>query len=586
MQDKRWTLGFGLGLMFLAISSGTSGAGDVERKLPKRLRRPAALVPLVQDGLLLTANRRSGSISVIDVQRKTVAAEHDVGRGLADLVALPGGQRLLAADEKAGQLLVLRRDRLNVTVVARVDVGKSPVSVVADADGRFAYVASLWARRLTIVSLAEPTAPTIEHVIDLPFAPREQVLLAGGRHLVVADAFGGRLATIDCLQRRIVAVHELPAHNLRGLTLSPDGQKLLVAHQLLNPLSATDGESVHWGGVMKNLLHVMDASSLIQSGADLDSAGSRYYLGYPDRAAGDPGDLLIAPDGRRVVAFSGVGEIAISDEGANYFRRVPVGRRPTALALGASDTVWVASQLRDTVTQLDLASAKVLAEVSLGPQPKLSAADRGELLFYDARLSRDGWYSCHACHIDGHTNGLPSDNFGDATYGAPKLTPSLLGVADSGPWAWNGGVKRLPDQIRKSIEITMQGESPSGRQIDDLVAYLATLQTPPSVPSARGEPRTASAERGHALFSRVGCIDCHAPPTFTSEATYDVGLADELGARQFNPPSLRGLSQRDRFLHDGSAKDLRSAIKAHQGDAVRDLNPQSLSDLVEYLRGL
>jgi cytochrome c peroxidase len=586
MQDKRWTLRFGIGLLLLAICSRPAGLVAAEKELPTRLRRPVALVAVGEDGLLLTANRRSGSISVIDVQRKTVVAEHDVGRGLADLVALPGGQRLLAADGKAGQLLMLRRNGLKVAVQARVDVGKSPVSIAADADGRFACVASLWARRLTIVSLVEPTSPTIEHVIDLPFAPREQVLLADGRHLVVADAFGGRLATIDCLQGSIVATHELPAHNLRGLTLSTDRRKLLIAHQLLNPLSITDGESVHWGGVMKNLLHVVDASSLPQAGADLDAAGSRYYLGYPDRAAGDPGDMLIAPDGRRVVAFSGVGEVAISDRGANYFRRVPVGRRPTALALGTGETVWVASQLSGTVTQLDLASAKVLAEISLGPQPKLSAADRGELLFYDATLSRDGWYSCHACHSDGHTNGLASDNFGDETYGAPKLTPSLLGVADTGPWAWNGGVMRLPDQIRKSIEVTMQGESPSRRQVDDLAAYLATLTVPPSVSAARGGSRTPSAERGRAVFSRRGCIDCHAPPTFTSEATYDVGLADELGARQFNPPSLRGLGQRERFLHDGSAKDLRSAIGAHQGDAVRDLDPQSLNDLLEYLRGI
>ncbi|MEQ8790679.1 MAG: cytochrome c peroxidase [Pirellulaceae bacterium] len=584
MQDTHGTFRFGCGLLLLATSLRCADADEMQ--LPTRLRRPTALLVIEKDGLLLTANRRSGSISVVDVRRKAVMAEFDVGQGLADVVALPGEKLLLAVDEKAGQLIVLNREGARLDVVERLDVGVSPVSVCITPDARAACVANLWARRLTFVSLSEPAAPTIDSVLDLPFAPREQQLLADGRQLVAADAFGGKLAVIDCRERRIVATHELPAHNLRGLALSPDGGRLLVAHQLLNPLSTTDGESVHWGGVMKNLLHLVDTTAILQTDADLDTAGSRYYLGYPDRAAGDPGDLLIAADGRRVVAFSGVGEVAISDVGANYFRRVPVGRRPTALALGSNDTVWVANQLSDTVTQLDLKSAKILAEVSLGPQPQLTASDRGELLFYDATLSRDGWYSCHACHTDGHTNSLASDNFGDETYGAPKLTPTLLGVAETGPWAWNGGASTLPDQIRKSIEITMQGESPSPQQVDDLAAYLATLAAPPSVTDARGERDASAARRGQEVFARQGCIDCHTATAFTTQATYDVGLADELGARQFNPPSLRGASQRERFLHDGRSRTLREAIEVHQTNALQDLDKESLADLLEYLGGL
>src|SRR2546429_167098 len=80
--------------------------------------------------------------------------------------------------------------------------------------------------------------------------------------------------------------------------------------------------------------------------------------------------------------------------------------------------------------------------IPLGPQPELSLAERGELLFYDARLSHDGWFSCHSCHTDGHSNGLLNDNLGDGSFGAPKRVLSLLGVRDTGPWAWNG---TMPD---------------------------------------------------------------------------------------------------------------------------------------------
>ena len=50
---------------------------------------------------LLVANRRSGSLSVIDAAARKVVAEYDVGRGLADLAALPGGRHLLAVDQAA-----------------------------------------------------------------------------------------------------------------------------------------------------------------------------------------------------------------------------------------------------------------------------------------------------------------------------------------------------------------------------------------------------------------------------------------------------------------------------------------------------
>ena len=87
----------------------------------------------------------------------------------------------------------------------------------------------------------------------------------------------------------------------------------------------------------------------------------------------------------------------------------------------------------------------------------MSQVDRGELLFYDARLSHDRWMSCDSCHTDGHTNGLLNDNQGDGSFDAPKRVLSLLGVGDTAPWAWNGSVDDLEAQVRKSVQTTMHG---------------------------------------------------------------------------------------------------------------------------------
>ena len=102
-------------------------------------------------------------------------------------------------------------------------------------------------------------------------------------------------------------------------------------------------------------------------------------------------------------------------------------------------------------------------------------------------------------------------------------------------------MKTLEQQIEKSITSTMQGHKPTDSQLQALTAYVKSLK-PASQPDTITD-QTEAVSRGHELFVRNNCARCHTPPLFTSAATYDVGLHDEMGARLFNPPSLRGVSQ-------------------------------------------
>ena len=168
-----------------------------------RARQPVALAIVDGGKTLLAANGRSGSLSVVDTATRRVVAEHDVGRGLADLAVLPDGRHLLAVDRAAGELLLLEHRDRSLRVVGRIAVGPDPVRVVVPAGGSSCVVASTWPRRLTFVEPA-PAAPQeatpgsdARRTIDLPFSPREMAALPGGSRLVVADAFGGRLAVVD-----------------------------------------------------------------------------------------------------------------------------------------------------------------------------------------------------------------------------------------------------------------------------------------------------------------------------------------------------------------------------------------------------
>jgi YVTN family beta-propeller protein len=568
--------------------SGVSGAAP---EVATRVRRPTALALVDGGRLLLAANARSGSISVIDTASHRLEAEHDVGKGLADLAPLPDGTHLLAADAAANEVLLLERHGVSLGVVSRVEVSPDPIRVVAIRGGSSAVVASRWPRRLTVLAMAEPPRPGLELVrtIELPFSPREMVDLPGDAGLVVADAFGGKLALVDVAGGSVRSVRSLPAHNIRGLALAPDGKALAVSHQALNPLARTTFDDVHWGLLVSNHVRVLEVNAILKPWGDLLEASRLIDLGDVGRGAGDPSALVPDAGGGLVVALEGVGELGIVPRAGRPQRRVAVGRHPTALAAAADGkTVYVADGFDDTISVVDLAGGRRVASVTLGPRPEETLAERGARLFRDARLSHDGWMSCQSCHTDGHSSGLSSDTLGDGSYGAAKRIPSLLGVAATGPWTWTGSIARLEDQVRQSIQTTMQG--PKGAAGDEnvqaLTAYLRTL--PPLSPALTANRPVGddAASRGRATFRARKCDTCHVPPEYTAAERFDVGLDDEVGNRAFNPPSLLGVSRREPLLHDGRAATLEDLFTRHRHPRETPFEPREVADLVAFLRTL
>lgn len=553
-------------------------------ELAAQLRRPVALVQSADGRQLFVANRDSGSISLIDLAEGRVIAEHTVGKRLADLAALDSN-RLLAVDEAAHELLILEWTDQNIQVSQRLAVSPYPVSICIAPDGNQATIASLWSRRLTFVELGESLQ--ISKVLDLPFAPRCQLLLPSGQ-LLVADSFSGRLALIDPVKREVAATREFPGHNVRGLGVSPNGEMLIVSHQMLNDLAHSIRNDIHWGLLMSNDLRWLKVESVLSGGKELYHGAHMHPLGEAGRGGGDPGGVDVAADGTVCVAISGVDQVAIGKEGDFSMLRVNVGRRPTAVRIAADgQTAFVANTLGDSISVVDLASRQVTATISLGPAPELSLAQQGELLFHDARLSHDGWMSCQSCHTDGHANGQKNDNFSDRSFGAPKRVLSLLGVKDTLPLAWNGQVTTLERQIHNSVENTMQREETLARdKVRAIAAYVNSLELPPPLDELRGTQDAAAIERGRLVFEKRDCATCHAPPTYTTPAVYDVGLKDSQGVREFNPPSLRGLSHRGPLFHDNSAATLEDVFSKHEHPSGAKYSAAEVQDLAAFLRSL
>jgi DNA-binding beta-propeller fold protein YncE len=553
------------------------------------LRRPVAAA-FLDDRTLGVANQRSGTVSLVDVARGQVRDEVEVGKHLTGLAVLPDRKHILVTDDELHELIVLAFDGARLTVRARLAVGPYPASVAVQPDGSRATVACLWSRRLDVIDLTPlpDGPPRLLHTLRLPFAPREQCLLPRKGLVAVADAFGGRLAVVDAVAGRLVAEHELTGHNLRGLAASADGSRLLASHQILDQKAPTTRENIVRGALMANVVRSIPLDRLLTPGADLEKDSRVLRLGEVGAGAGDPAGVAVLAGGRLAVALSGVDEVAFLNADGKQARRAAVERRPTALVAGGEKgPLVVVNTFADSLSLLDAGGGAPRGTISLGPQPELSYRERGELLFYDARLSRDGWMSCHSCHSDGHTCGLLADTLGDGTFGTPKRTLTLLGTGLTDPWGWDGRTRYLFDQVRKSLADTMHDPTVTEAQVGDLSSFLNALPMPPPAEPPTSPEDRARVERGRAVFETNGCARCHVPPlTYSTHEVHDVGFADEKGLRKFNPPSLRGVGHGGRFLHDGRAASLEEVFAKYRHKVGDGLPPDDLADLLRFLRSL
>ena len=564
------------------------------------LRRPVALALDERDHRLYVANAQSGSITMIDTLQRKQLLEVVIGGRLSDLEIIPNRPFLIATDEQNHEAILIPKNvfqKSNQAIalvpeerILRIPVAPYPVSISTRNDGTQAYIASLWSRKISTIPIpGESTGSDLKtssvQTLNLPFSPRLQLLIDNQKRLLVSDAFGGDMAIVDLESDDLQRVFSIPAHNIRGLALSHDGKRVLVSHMILNQLAETSRQSVFWGVVMTNNHRDLSLTTLLSPDTQPLKDSHVHFLGDPGRATGNPYTVAVCKDGTVLVCLGGVNESAIGERLPYSFHRTPVGRRPVDLAIAENGKVaYIANMFSDSISIVNIAKLDTQLEIALGVVPSdLTAVEQGELLFYDANLSLDGWYSCHSCHTDGHTNGLLVDNLGDESFGSPKRVLTLLGVRNTAPWAWNGKIEKLSTQTQKSIIATMQGKTPDPKQVQALTAYLQQLPPPPT--DAHTLPEQ-TVEKGRLIFHSHGCSRCHRSPTFTSPGRYDVGLVDHLGLRRYSPPSLRGVGYGRLFFHDNQATSLRNIFVKHRHGLVDPLTEQELDDLLTFLHSL
>ncbi len=593
--------------VFLSVFlSSICWADGTEADIPAagaKYRQPKSMLLDGTNEHLLVACSGTGELEVYHTPSNRKLACVPIDTTLDCLVSL-GDDWIAACSAKSNQTHILKWSKESLFKAATIRNSHSPVNLHWDANSQSLFTACLWSRRVEAINLSDELkawkAVEVIHakgleslksdsVWDVAIAPREMIGLGQGRGLLVADSFGREVMVLDPKDGRIIVNHDFFGTSIRGLAIH--GNDLVTLHAMLNEFSRTDQNEIHWGVLLANDVRLIDVDLLLKEKSDRIYVGGRVNpVGVPGNGAAEPTKLAVhAPTGKVAVAIGGTDMVGLGRTDAYTYQYVPVGRYPSAVIWSADGkTVYVANQFDDSISVIDVEVGVVAKVISQGSMRAFSEAELGEQLFHSATLSHDRWLTCASCHVDGHTNGQLSDNLGDRSYGAPKRVPSLLGVKDTAPYTWLGHEQNLQGQIVSSVRKTMH----SYRELDDdeieqMAAYMESLSPVVSLAEARGLRSHESVTRGRQLFESRGCSDCHAGSKYTSNDVYDVGMVDENRQKLFNPPSLRGVSQRGpELFHDCRADGLRGVLVDKKHRLEEKLSEAQVADLIAFLNAL
>jgi cytochrome c peroxidase len=490
-----------------------------------------ALIRRDQDQLVVVRSIFVGdeprSISVSKTRRRAYVAI-----GGEDAVAVLDLDRLVSSDETA-----------NSALIDRIAVGGVPRTLVVSPDERWLVTCCSVPCEVFVHDAETLTLVSSRKIFDGGFNPGIPAVTQDSKIVIVPSAVNRALSKLllpdgePSDQKQLgLDIRGKAVGDANSAALSPDNQFLVVTCGGTHELLVLEFPTIDW-------------------------------------PKGDPGDFLPEP----------------LKKDPSRFRRIKLGGRPVDVQFFDQRQVVIANYLDDSLQLVDIETNQVKNSISLGGPRELDAIRRGEIVFYDADRSLHSWFSCHTCHIDGHTSAQVFDTRNDQSYGTPKLTPSLRGVVETGPWTWHGWQTDLKDAMKKSLQESMNTEhSISKDDVESLLAYLGTVNHPEN---PRSDSSSPSIDRGRQLFAgKAGCIKCHTQPTFTSTETFDGAVEDPKDRNKlYNPPSLRGVSTRRRFLHTGKAKSLEQVLtKYHRPEDLvgETLNEEEIAALVEFLKTL
>ncbi len=592
MRSDRILLAIFLSLIFLSPLSADE---------PNR--SPVDLVLGPEDAWLVTVNQTSDSLSLVRTADGKVLDEETVGDHPIAIALAPDGKTLLVSNHYSGEVTWLEAVDDRLAVCGSIEVGFQPHGIAIAQDQSTAYVACTASAEIAVVDLRRRV---VTRRIPVGRWPRHLALSPDGSRLAVGTSGDRGVTVVDTQAQKELYREQFVGLNIGHLAASKDGKYVYFPWMVYrnNPITAGN---IRLGWVLASRIARLRIDGRARREAmSLDPQGKAIADVHGLALTSDESKLVVSASGTHELLVYRTAGLPLKDFGGSdhinpalladseRFYRIELGGRPMGLRIGRADqTVYVANYLDNAVQVVDLNHREVVRTIPLGGPAEPSLARRGEAIFLDARRSLDQWYSCHTCHYDGGTNSVPTDTTNDGTAFTFKTVLDLHHLPETGPWTWHGWQTDLRSGMRKSLADTMLGPQPTEDDVDALLAYFQTLDSPPNPFRTKDGSLTAAAERGRVIFAsdRAGCATCHSGPHFTDGEVHDVGLGSRGDRYQgFNTPTLRSVYSRVKLLHDGRVDSLEDLLTGpHTPDKVAGsggLSAAEVQDLVEYLKSL
>jgi mono/diheme cytochrome c family protein len=592
------------------IPAVTPSAFGSSLRMPE-VAAPATPPPAISGGTLLALSDGATAVAsdpdrdrvyVVDLAHNAVRATIELapgdepGRLVEDAagrvhVALRRGGAVVAIDPAAGAVLGTRA------------VCAAPRGLAYDARADLVHVACASGELVSLPAAGGPIARTVtlerdlrdvvvagDHLVVSTFRRADVLVLDGGgavsRRLAPAAgarqtrSFGLRTVTPE------VAWRMIPTSRLSGRAAG--GVALLHQTAFADPIDDTVKGSTpptyYGGGDGCDAVVSAGVTVLVPGGEEVRVAPA---LASVSLAV----DLAVSPDGRHA-AFAVAGNAyartsSVVSVSMDYITGAgeaePGGCLPSGTPMQGNvvGEVVAVSYRPDGVLLAQTREPAALwrsdseTPISLATESRF---DTGHALFH---ANAGSGVACASCHPEGGEDG----HVWRFACQGPRRTQSIRGgLRGTEPFHWDGrdvDFARLVDDVFVG---RMRGPQLRVDQREALFAWVDALPALPVVAPADAD----AVARGQALFAdaSVGCATCHATSRFTNNLTVDVGTG-----RPLQVPSLRGVSWRAPFMHDGCAATLADRFSPGCGGgdkhgATSALTAAQRADLVSYLDSL
>jgi len=556
---------------------------------------------------LFVANRISGDVAVLNAQTGAEEKRLLAGRGSSNLTLSPDGSQVYATHIYPNVPQKFTRDINRAVPESEITVIDTARAVVADrlplhriagvfhvafsADGRLSVAAELHPKNLVPLAHLEHGAAFADTLtlfgadvgkpVEVPLDELERyaarpfgVAIAPDKSRIYISCGGSEIVTVIDVRRLLgyIRKHAGPyaqdlsasanyvvariavGNDPRGLALSPDGRRLLVANRLDDTISVIDTRT--------NRV----AFTIALAGSSASSPRCR------------------------------------TEDSFNFVRNDFQGKINCANCHidGRKQNVS-----EDSASLLDAHMIRLASITAPDGSRAVSPLRRGEQTFYTARYSFQGQIGCANCHIDSTFDGLNWDLEPDGFGRDIVDNKTLEDLVGTEPYKWNGGNPDLPTECGPRTEkYFWRSENYDSRTLADLATYIRSLPPRPNRWRLPGGELTPAQARGKAIFERGTdkfgkpipesnrCTYCHSGPKSTSQKSFDVSTrrpTDNSGL--LDTPQLTNIALTAPYLHDGSALTLEEIWTRynHPSDKhghTNDLTKDELNDMIEYIKTL